>query len=464
MNKKKIVKSMLIIIFICIFNLFFMNYSSLAATTGKINVETARLRREANVDSEVVELISLNEEVEILQQTGEWYQIKYKEFTGYLRKDLIKVNENSDENVTDTSSTSVENQVTENQPNAQNLENTENVNPTEASTEQNTEGTENQENNQVENEVPTDMYGKKKIVENTKLKIVPAINATDIVEVKTDEEVTVTEVINGWACVETSTTKGWIRQDKLKEVEEVQQEEQQPQEPVQPQPEVKIKTQYVNSTTVNLRKEANTSSEIVTTIGINTPVDVYAEENGWSKVKINDKEGYISTALLSDSRQETNRSMLPRKEEESTASSGKTTKEANSTSTESASTNVASSGKGATVIETAKQYLGYKYVYGGSSPSTGFDCSGFTSYVFKLHGVSLSRTAAGQYSNGTAVQKSNLQPGDLLMFGKSGINHVGIYLGGGMMIHAANPSRGVTTDTINSGYYFNNYVGARRVI
>ena len=425
MNKKKIVKSMLIIIFICIFNLFFMNHSSLAATTGKINVETARLRREANANSEIVELISLNEEVEILQQAGEWYQIKYKDVTGYLRNDLVTVNENTGENVTNTNATS----------------------------------TENQESNQVENEVPTDMYGKKKIVEDTKLKIVPAINATDIVEVKTDEEVTVTEVINGWACVETSTTKGWIRQDKLKEVEEVQQEEPQ-QEPAQPQEEVKIKTQYVNSATVNLRKEANTSAEIVTTLELNTPVDIYAEENGWSRVKINDKEGYISTALLSDTRQETNRSMAPRRDEEESA----TTSNKNTTQETNTSNNVVSSGKGATVVETAKQYLGYKYVYGGSSPSTGFDCSGFTSYVFKLHGVSLSRTAAGQYSNGTGVEKANLQPGDLLMFGKSGINHVGIYLGGGMMIHAANPSRGVTTDTINSGYYFNNYVGARRVI
>ena len=454
MNKKKIIKSMLIIVFICIFNLFFMNYSSLAATTGKINVETARLRREANANSEIVELISLNEEVEILQQAGEWYQIKYKDVTGYLRNDLVTVNDNAGENVTNTNATS-----TENQEIAQNETTGENANTTDATTEQNTEGTENQESNQVENEVPTDMYGKKKIVEDTKLKIVPAINATDIVEVKTDEEVTVTEVINGWACVETSTTKGWIRQDKLKEVEEVQQEEPQ-QEPAQPQEEVKIKTQYVNSATVNLRKEANTSAEIVTTLELNTPVDIYAEENGWSRVKINDKEGYISTALLSDTRQETNRSMAPRRDEEESA----TTSNKNTTQETNTSNNVVSSGKGATVVETAKQYLGYKYVYGGSSPSTGFDCSGFTSYVFKLHGVSLSRTAAGQYSNGTGVEKANLQPGDLLMFGKSGINHVGIYLGGGMMIHAANPSRGVTTDTINSGYYFNNYVGARRVI
>ena len=63
-----------------------------------------------------------------------------------------------------------------------------------------------------------------------------------------------------------------------------------------------------------------------------------------------------------------------------------------------------------------------------------------------------------------AVDRSNLQPGDLVMFGKSGINHVGIYIGGGQIVHAANPSRGVTIDTITSGYYNNNYVGARRVM
>ena len=84
--------------------------------------------------------------------------------------------------------------------------------------------------------------------------------------------------------------------------------------------------------------------------------------------------------------------------------------------------------------------------------------------MYRLHGVSLNRTAAGQYSNGVAVNRSDLQPGDLVMFGKSGINHVAIYAGGGRIVHAANSSRGVTTDTINSGYYNKNYVGARRVM
>jgi cell wall-associated NlpC family hydrolase len=108
----------------------------------------------------------------------------------------------------------------------------------------------------------------------------------------------------------------------------------------------------------------------------------------------------------------------------------------------------------------AKQFLGCKYVYGGTSPS-GFDCSGFTQYVYKHFGISLNRTAAAQYSNGTSV--TNLQAGDLVMFGTSGINHVGIYIGENSFIHAANTNSGVTIDSLSSSYYKANYVGARRI-
>ena len=184
-------------------------------------------------------------------------------------------------------------------------------------------------------------------------------------------------------------------------------------------------------------------------------VDVYSEEGGWSKVKVSGKEGYISTSLLADKKKETSRaSDTPRSTNNQPATSES---KANTTSSAPIGQN------GGSVVETAKSYIGKaKYVYGASGPSS-FDCSGFTSYVYKQYGVSLNRTAAGQYSNGVAVSKDQLQPGDLVMFGKSGINHVGIYIGGGQMVHAANPSRGVTTDTINSGYYGNSYVGARRV-
>lgn len=410
-------------------SLLFINIS-LAANTGIINVDVANLRKTADAESTILEQISLNQEVEILGEEGDWYQIKYNQITGYVNKELVTVNSNPQ-------TTEENNQVNENSTNENNEE------------KQNTT-----EENNVSTETTQEItLGEYKISEDTKLKLIPSINATDVIELKTDETVTVTEIINGWACVETQTTRGWLRKDKLKKDEPVKEQ------PVEEQPtqEVQIKTKYINSTTVNVRQEANTTSSIVTTVPINTEVQVYGEENGWSKVKVNNVEGYISSSLLSDNKQETSRAQKSTRKSSSTKN--KTSKKATNTTA-----NVPASGNGSSIVATARKYLGYKYVYGGSSPSTGFDCSGFTSYVFKQHGISLNRTAAGQYSNGVAVSRSNLQPGDLVMFGKSRINHVAIYIGGGQIIHASTPSTGVRIDSLSTGYYNNNYVGARRIL
>lgn len=423
MKSKKSIKSILILSAVVIISLFFINMS-LAANTAKVNVETANLREMADESGKILEQLSIGQEIEILEKQSDWYKVKAKGITGYLRADLVTV-PNEDKNTTET------NNVTNTQTTANN---------------------QNEESNLIDTQEKNIQLGEKyKIVKDIKLKIVPVINATDIIEVKQDEEVTVTEIINDWICVETTTTKGWLRKENLK-TEETKQEEQIVQAEEKASEETSTKTLYINTETANLRKTASTASEVVTTLSLNSAVNVISEENGWSKVKVGDKEGYISSSLLSDKRQETSRSMTKFRE--------KTAEESNKTENTS---NVASSGNGSSVVATANQYIGSRYIYGGTAPS-GFDCSGFTSYVYKKYGVSLNRTAAGQYSNGVAVSKGELQPGDLVMFGKSGINHVGIYIGGGKMIHAANPSRGVTTDTINSGYYGTNYVGARRIL
>ena len=437
MKSKKSIKSIVTVAILGIAVLFFIN-SSFAANTAKVNVETANLRETADSNSKILEQLSLNQEVEVIEQSGDWYKVKAMGITGYLRQDLITVEQSQEE----PTNTSVE----------------ENTQATQTESETNTTPEENNEEQQDNNSSTKRDGATKKVTEDTKLKIVPAINATDIIEVKKDEEVIVTETINDWVCVETETTKGWIRKEKLKDVEENQetQQEENKEETTENQQvaETVLKTLFVNAETVNVRKEANTDSEVVVKLSLNTSVDVYAEENGWSKVKVEDKEGYISSALLSDKKQETSRSLeTPRKQAEQTQ------EQINTQATTS------SSGQGAKVVETAKSYIGSKYVYGATGPNS-FDCSGFTYYIYKQYGVSLSRTAAAQYKNGTAVSRSDLQLGDLIMFGPSasGINHVGIYIGGGKIVHAANASRGVTTDTINSGYYNKNYVGARRVL
>ena len=121
------------------------------------------------------------------------------------------------------------------------------------------------------------------------------------------------------------------------------------------------------------------------------------------------------------------------------------------------------SSKGAAIVNEAKKYLGVRYVYGGSTPR-GFDCSGLVQYVCNTLGISVNRSSASQFSNGKAVNKSDLQPGDLLFFAKGGrINHVGIYAGNGQMIHAPRTGDVVKYESINSSYRKNTYVGARRV-
>ena len=121
---------------------------------------------------------------------------------------------------------------------------------------------------------------------------------------------------------------------------------------------------------------------------------------------------------------------------------------------------------GQRVVQIAEQFLGLPYVYGGSTPA-GVDCSGFTSYVFKQLGYTLNRVSADQINNGVPVSKSELQPGDLLLFKKQGaarIHHVGIYVGDGMMIHSPQTGDVIKYASIVNGYYNDCYYAARRIV
>ncbi len=119
------------------------------------------------------------------------------------------------------------------------------------------------------------------------------------------------------------------------------------------------------------------------------------------------------------------------------------------------------------VVQAAYAFRGTRYVMGGTSRS-GFDCSGFVRYILSAtDGVALPRTAIEQYEHGTPVSQAQAQPGDLVFFKntyKSGISHVGIYVGGGQFVHAANAHKGVRADSLNSSYYQAHFAGIRRVL
>ena len=116
------------------------------------------------------------------------------------------------------------------------------------------------------------------------------------------------------------------------------------------------------------------------------------------------------------------------------------------------------------IVETAQRYIGTPYVFGGTSPK-GFDCSGFTQYVFKQQGRQLPRMADQQFLVGKMISRNSLQKGDLVFFStyEKGASHEGIYMGEGRFIHASS-SKGVMNSHLDEPYWKTHYLGARRVI
>ena len=115
---------------------------------------------------------------------------------------------------------------------------------------------------------------------------------------------------------------------------------------------------------------------------------------------------------------------------------------------------------GEKVVSYAKKMIGVPYVYGGSSPR-GFDCSGFTSYVYHHFGLAIARTSYAQFREGMRVRRKSLRPGDLVFF--HGVGHVGIYIGNGRFIHAPHTGTRVRIESM-TGWYAGRYDGARRLI
>ena len=119
------------------------------------------------------------------------------------------------------------------------------------------------------------------------------------------------------------------------------------------------------------------------------------------------------------------------------------------------------------VVSAAQSFLGYRYTPGGASPETGFDCSGFVYYIYGLFGKHVGRSTSDLIYNGTGVSKESMQPGDIILWDTSFGNtptHAALYIGGGMMIHAANSNDGVITSSVSSWErYAGRIVSVRRV-
>ncbi len=427
------------------------------ATTAKINTETARIRKEASTTSTIIEQLDKNEEVEVLEKADGWCKIQItkngEKINGYISESLLDIKEEDAKQEEENATTNeISNEV---------------VN-------------ENEQEEPVNQDIPVANEIKEneeyELSQEIGIKLLPLINSNE--KGKISGKIKVYEIINDWGKIENDTISGWARintiksslteQEKNEENTTVVPEEENNQTTettTQPEPEVTenvetekvIKTGYVNTESLKVRKEASKTSAEIDSLKLNDQVSILEETDGWYKIKISGQIGYVASKYISSTKttETTSRGEISREEEKISTEEKKEESStiANTTGTE--------------VVNYAKQYLKYKYVSGGETPDTGFDCSGFTKYVYKHFGITLSRSSSAQAQNGVAVEKSELQAGDLLIFNgdsNTSVGHVGIYMGDGNFIHASNPKDGVKITGLSTSYYKTRYVGARRVI
>ena len=246
--------------------------------------------------------------------------------------------------------------------------------------------------------------------------------------------------------------------------------------------DIKSAPGFVIEEKVNFRKDANTDSEIIEELSKGNKLEVIEDQGEWIKVKNGDKEGYVSAKYISDeapvieevvveetvaeeaTAQVSNNQTSSNQSPSAQKSNKKNNTSSNKTEQSNANVPAANTSSAQAVVNLAYSKLGSPYVWGAEGPNS-FDCSGLTSYVYKnAAGVSLPRTSSAQSGYGKTVSKSNLQPGDLVFFGSGSVSHVGIYIGGGNMIHSPKPGESVKITSINSSYYSGRFITAKRVL
>ena len=210
----------------------------------------------------------------------------------------------------------------------------------------------------------------------------------------------------------------------------------------------KIGSGTVTADSLRLREEAGTDSSVLSMIPNGTEVDIMAEEGDWYLVSYRSLMGYVhqdyvdfTPVIAVDEAAELALSMVSIQPEDTLA------------------------GRQQEIVDYACSLIGCRYVYGGTTPS-GFDCSGFTMYVYGQFGYYLPHASSSQLNYGTPVDKADLQMGDLILFSNGGpISHVGIYIGDGKFVHASSSRTGyVVVSALSESYWVARYAGARRLV
>ncbi len=457
---KNYIKKLLTIVALTIVTMLAI-ISTAKAATVKVTGDTLNIRKSPSTNSDVIAMLFKGVECELLEEEGEWYKIKYKNYTGYISKQYSKIIEENTEtnNIEDNTTNSLDTNTTDNTVN-------------------NEEPLEEEITNKEEIEITY-----KKIKQNVNIKILPLIYSNSIEKLTKGTEVILLSQTTGWSYIQTDYISGWVRTENLEETNSAQTSTN--------NNSYTEKTAYINENYVNVRKGAGTSYSVIKTLTLNSKVTIIGEEDGWYKIKSGSDEGFILKEYLSDSKKTTTRSSTSnrtedkatditkqeedtsnnQKIEENTSNKTTETEKKEETTTQKETENVtANKIKDTDVVAYAKKFLGYKYVYGGDGSNGTFDCSGFTMYVYKHFGISLPHGATSQYKSGKGskiTKQSDLKVGDIVFLTDYetgvGIGHCGIYIGNGNFIHASTTTYSVIISSLNTTYKDRFYAGLRLI-
>ncbi|MBC8159898.1 MAG: SH3 domain-containing protein [Roseiflexaceae bacterium] len=217
---------------------------------------------------------------------------------------------------------------------------------------------------------------------------------------------------------------------------------------------------------INLRQGPDSKYGKVGVINAGETIDLVGKYNDWYKVNVGGKIAWVFRDFLQITERVSRRVAVTNDFPALPKPAARASRVARASGSSSGAANFSNVPISGGIANDSLNFVGARYRYGGTGPSA-FDCSGLTSYVYARNGTRLPRSAASQYNASVKVSAGDLQPGDLVFFagttGKRGITHVGIYIGGGKMVHAATPRYGVQVSSLNSSYYRSHFVSGGRI-
>ena len=286
--KQSIKKLLIIVIYIGLIVIGTKAY----AVTGTTTNETTRLRREASTSSDTISLISQDTEVEITGEEGEWYQVTYSGYTGYIRKDMLEVQDQNTTTETTSENQQTSGEQTENETNAANeVQQNTTQTPQNETSQNSVEANQAEQSQGTTSELEIGYTGK--LTATLELKILPSINSSNIATINENTEFTITDKINKWCYLQTQEHAGWVLLSKVKTTveespvtenqegagseeqnTETENENQTEETSAQVSSENTTVTKYVSAETLNVRESTDNNANIIRQLELNTQVTV----------------------------------------------------------------------------------------------------------------------------------------------------------------------------------------------